>query len=54
MDFGDYDQSKTHNEKEDIELTFGLEIPDVSKISTKSIVLWTTEIRKWRQPQLFR
>lgn len=38
VDFGDYDQSKTHNEKEDIELTFGLEIPDVSKISTKSIV----------------
>ena len=38
VEFGDYDQSKTHNEKEDIELTFGLEIPDVSKISTKSIV----------------
>ena len=38
VDFGDYDQSKTHNEKEDIELTFGLEIPDVSKISTKSTV----------------
>ena len=38
VDFGDYDQSKTHNEKEDIELTFGLEIPDVSKISTKSII----------------
>lgn len=38
VDFGDYDQSKTHNEKEDIELTFGLEIPDVSKINTKSII----------------
>lgn len=37
--------SKTHNEKEDIELTFGLEIPDVSKISTKSIILWMTETK---------